>query len=106
MASRRGNLRENRVRDWYADHGWFAICGRASRGPADVVACKDGDIHLTQVKSDKKGPYDNFRPAERRLLLETAAQAGGTAHLAWWPPLAKAPTFIPWFEWPAERAAA
>lgn len=106
MSSRRGNDRENRVRDYYADAGWFAICGRASRGPADVVACKAGVIHLTQVKSDKAGPYGNFRPTERRLLVETAAQAGGTAHLAWWPPYAKAPQFIPWHEWPQPKEAA
>lgn len=108
MSSRRGNSRENMVRDYYADAGWFAICGRASRGPADVVACKAGVIHLTQVKSSnrKRGAYADFPPEERRVLVETAEQAGGTAHLAWWPPYAKNPTFIPWHEWPAAKAAA
>lgn len=105
MSSRRGNSRENKVRDLMADMGWFAMCGRASAGPADVLAVKAGEKpRLIQVKSDAKGPYDNFRPAERLELVEAMIAAGGIAVLAWWPPGGRRPEYpkwIPWHDWPS-----
>ena len=104
MSSRRGNGRENRVRDLMADQGWFAMCGRASAGPADVLAVKDGERpRLIQVKSTAGGPYERFGPAERRELVEAAVTAGGIAVLAWWPPRARAPRWIRWHDWPPPK---
>lgn len=108
MSSRRGNFTENRVRDDWAALGWTAMCGRCSRGPADVLAVKAGEQpRLIQVKGDQGSPYANFRPEDRRVLVEEALNAGGIALLAWWPKGVKRadgwPRYIPWTDWPAPR---
>lgn len=105
VSSRRGNSRENKVRDLMTDQGWFAMCGRASLGPADVLAVKDGEKpRLIQVKSCAASPYAHFPPLDRRLLVEAAFIAGGIAVLAWWPPRAREPKWILWHDWPAPRS--
>lgn len=104
MSSRRGNLLENRCADIVRDEGWFCICGRASRGPADILAAKAGELpRLIQVKGDQGSPYANFRTVDRLALLDAALQAGGTAELMWWPRGRKEPLLIPARLWPVPK---
>lgn len=99
--SRRGNQRENKVMAILVAAGWFAMCGRASRGPADVLAVRYGyPPLLVQVKSTAGGPYERFLPSDRRELIEAAQMAGGAAWLAWWPPRVRSPRWLSAYEWP------
>jgi Holliday junction resolvase len=79
-----------------------AYSGKASKGPADIMAARDGAILMVQVKSCAASPYAHFLPADRRALLEEAQRAGGTATLAYWPPRGKL-VFIPSDDWPKVR---
>lgn len=104
MSSRLGNTKENRVRDWWAAQGWIAMCGRCSRGPADVICIKDDEQpRLIQVKGDAGSPWVNFRPKDRAELVAAAGVAGGVALLAWWPKGARGPEWPKYFtsdKWP------
>lgn len=109
MSSRLGNAKENRVRDWWAGQGWVAMCGRCSRGPADVICVKDGEQpRLIQVKGDVRSPWENFRPEERLTLVQEAAKAGGVALLAWHPKGARGSEWPKYFtsdKWPSREQA-
>lgn len=103
MSSRRGNQRENAVRDHLVEEGWFAMCGRASRGPADILAIKlNHRPLLIQVNSDKGRPWANFRPQERADLVASARGVGGEAWLAWWPPRGEL-CWMPSGVWPTHK---
>jgi Holliday junction resolvase len=66
--------------------GWVVYRAAGSHGYADLVALRAGDIPmLVQVKTDVKGPFDHFRPEERRALREEAERAGAQAMLCHWP---------------------
>lgn len=80
--------------------GWVALRAPASLGVADVLAVRDGEIRLIEVKSTRAGPFAGFPPADRRALLEAADQAGGSAYLFWHPPR-RAARWIGPEEWPS-----
>lgn len=85
---------------WLRDRDWFAMRAPASLGVADVVALKDGQrSRLVEVKSTAGGPYEHFRPEDRKRLSEAARLAGADAYLAWWPPRGEL-RWIPEKEWP------
>jgi Holliday junction resolvase len=94
-ASSRGASRERQVRKLLESEGWAVTRGAGSHGSADLWAgkahwshgmrVKKPELRLIQVKTDRSGPYANFRPAERRELLALAKQTGGQAELHWWP---------------------
>jgi hypothetical protein len=101
MSSRRGNSRENRVLELLSEDGWFGLCGRASRGPADILAVRSkvpnvlgqqeptrgaARIIVVQVKSTAGGPWERFGPMDRYVLADVAQRIGGEAWVAWWPP--------------------
>jgi hypothetical protein len=82
----RGTQRDRAVRDWYAEHDWFAVCARGSHGCADVLAIKLGHRpHVVQVKSTAGGPWERFGPRDRAELAAAAALGGADAFLAHWP---------------------
>jgi len=55
---------------------------------------------LVQIKSDRKSAWENFRPDDRRELMDIALQAGGEAWLIWWPPRGQM-RWLSHDEWPA-----
>ena len=73
----RGYAFERRVRKWYAEQGWFAVRQPRSAFP-DIIALKDGQIHLTEARVD-----GYLSPDERRLLKDKAKQAGGKPLIAY-----------------------
>lgn len=101
MSSPAGNARENRALEHLVAQGYTGICGRASRGPADIIAIKRGDAPLmVQVKGDERGPWAHFRKPERAALMTAALEAGAVAWLCWMPSLHKAAVWFHWTEWP------
>ena len=102
--SRRGIQRErDLVRLLRTDPSgpWVALRAPASLGVADVLAVRDGEIRLIEVKSTRAGPFAGFGPADRRALLAAAEIAGGDPFLVWWPPRMK----LRWLgpeEWPPD----
>ena len=101
--SSRGTQRERAVRLRLEEDDWLVVRAAGSLGVVDLVALKAGHRpRLIEVKSDVKGPYDNFRPADRADLLQRAEWAGGDAWLVWWPPRGQM-RWIPPSEWPRER---
>jgi len=108
MNKHRGTRRENQVKAFYADRDWFVIRAGGSFGPADLVAIQPSSfpglcrVELVQVKSDVRGPYVHFGPAERQSLLAAGRLTGAQVVLCWWPPRGK-PHFIPPDQWPPPR---
>lgn len=115
---RAGTKRELQVRDLKRAEGYIAFRTPASLGVCDVIAMRayanwpdeHGDlkplthVEMIEVKANKHGgPFDHFRPPERRALLEAAEQAGALAILCYWPPN-RMPRWIPSSEWPSPSA--
>jgi len=46
---------ENDVVHDYRDRGWFAIRTAGSHSPVDVIAMRQGEIHLIQCSCKEKG---------------------------------------------------
>jgi Holliday junction resolvase len=106
--------RERSVRRALERAGWTAV--RATKGPVDVVACRPvtieahngrpelvlSEVRFIQVKSTRQSPYERFGPADRKILLELANQAGASAYLMWWPPN-RGWQWIAANEWPKPR---
>lgn len=102
----RGINRERQVRVLLEDAGWWVTRAAGSKGDADLVALKAGRTpHLIEVKSTTRGPFHDFRPADRADLSAAAAHAGAEAWLCWWPPRKKARWFAE-HEWPKTRPGA
>lgn len=97
----RGADRERQVADLLARRGWVCIRSAGSHGPVDVIAARDGQMLLVQVKSTRRGPFAGFGPGERTELLAAAERAGGRAVLAWWPPDRRGVRWIPPEAWPS-----
>ncbi len=97
-SSSKGSARERQVRKLLESEGWAVTRGAGSHGCADLWAAKAESydngrggalaryLRLIQVKTDKAGPWANFRPKDRAELSALAAQTGGVAELWWWPP--------------------
>lgn len=111
----RGASREHQVKRLLEAEGWAVTRGAGSHGCADLwAALRHGRVglvqdvtvlRLIQVKTDKRGPFANFGPKDRGELSALAAQTGGTAELAHWPPRGE----LRWYaesEWPALKVAA
>ncbi len=95
-SSSKGSARERQVRKLLEEQGWAVTRGAGSHGCADLWAAKAEQgqsfrlishvvLRLIQVKTDKAGPFANFRPKDRAELSALAAQTGGVAELHWWP---------------------
>lgn len=97
----KGTAREHQVIKQQRAEGWIVYRAAGSMGCADFVALRRGYVpHLVQVKATAGGPYERFGPAERRLLVEEAHEAGARPALCWWPPN-KPQLWIPPSEWPS-----
>jgi Holliday junction resolvase len=68
----RGDYFEHQARDALASVGWVVTRAAGSKGPADLVALRDGNTPLL-VSCKLNGRID---PGERETLLATAWQAG------------------------------
>lgn len=97
--SRRGHQRERDLVRILRSDGWIALRAPASLGVADVIAVRNGEIRLIEVKSTRAGAYAGFPPASRKALLDAANTAGGEAWLYWHPPRKK-PQWISPDQWP------
>jgi hypothetical protein len=72
---------------------------RHTPGPGDLLAVKVGERpRLIEVKAGRL-PYENFRPDDRRAILEAAWQAGADAELCWTPSKSMC-QFLPSRRWP------
>ena len=91
-----GHQRERQVKKLLEDEGWFVIRAPGSLGVADLVAIREEEdpgykyrhsvVRFIECKANEKGgPYMNFRPEDRKALLEAAEKAGARAELAFWP---------------------
>ena len=96
----RGANRERQVAEMLRSQGWIVMRSAASHGPADLIAMKDGEVRLLQVKTDVRGPWANFGPKDRGELRCMADQAGAAAELIYWP-ANKPMRVISTFDWPA-----
>ncbi len=100
----KGSARERAVKRQLESEGWAVTRGAGSHGCADLWASKAvffgyrnrqetggrySCLRLIQVKTDKAGPWANFRPKDRAELSALAAQTGGIAELWHWPPRGK-----------------
>lgn len=74
----RGDYFERQVRDALTRYGWLVVRPGGSRGPADLVALRDGSTPLL-VQCKLSGRID---PAERRALRDAAEYAGARAIVA------------------------
>ncbi len=107
-SSSKGSARERQVRKLLEEQGYAVTRGAGSHGQADLWAAKLLqtverdliDLRLIQVKTDKAGPWANFRPKDRAELSALAAQTGGVAELWWWPPRGKCRILLE-SEWPS-----
>jgi len=99
-AKRAGTKREHQVADVLRSEGWIVYRSAGSHGCADLVAMRVGfPPMLVQVKGNAGGPWEHFRPVERRELEAEAIMAGATAHLVHWPPR-HIPRWYGRLEWP------
>lgn len=131
---RRGGLgRELDVRDYLTGQGWEAWRTAKEIADVIAIPHFDKAIHpkfgqwrfdptataerlghsrggyqwcplLVQVKSTAAGPYADFSPHARHLLIEAAARCGAAAWLVHWPPRNR-PRWIPSEEWPLSKLA-
>jgi Holliday junction resolvase len=78
-ARQRGDYFERRTRAALEADGWLVVRSAGSLGVADLVALrKDQQPRLISCKLDGR-----LRPAERTLLIETAAEVGAFGVLAY-----------------------
>ena len=77
-AYRRGYNFEDRCRKALERLGYVVVRSAGSKGPADLVALRDGVVLLVQCKLD----HGLFDAKERIKLLETASLAGAIPVLA------------------------
>ena len=117
-----GNARELKVMAVLASEGWLCASRRHIGGAGDILAARQdriimhpGDpsetgagatlVHrllLIEVKSTTRNPWNDFGPADRQALVETAEKHGAVPWLYWWPPRGKL-LRIPAEDFPADR---
>jgi Holliday junction resolvase len=76
---KRGRAFEYRCRDYMKKLGYYVYRSPQSRGPADLLALKKGQILLVQCKLSRNG----FSKKEKLAITELAEQVGGTPLLAY-----------------------
>lgn len=77
----------------------MALRAPASLGVCDVIALKDGQALLLEVKSTTT-PFAHFGPEDRAALREAGRMAGAEVALAYWPKGQGHPELIGPNEWP------
>jgi Holliday junction resolvase len=95
----RGHQRERDLVRLLRSEGWIALRAPASLGVFDVMAARDGEVRLIEVKSTARSAFAGFPPADRAELLEAARVAGASPWLYWHPPR-KEPRWVGPDEWP------
>lgn len=107
VSAKRGPRRERAVAELLRDDRWEVVRAAGSHGPYDLMCLHVGETPLlVQVKSDARGPFAHFPPAERMALLAAAHRAGARAVLCWWPPDRRTvPTWLYPEDWPTMVAA-
>jgi Holliday junction resolvase len=109
-----GNARELAVMKVLADEGWLCASRRHIGGAGDILAVlgpptvsprkrQPWAAMLIEVKSTARNPWNDFGPADRQAMVETAAKHGVEPVLAWWPPRGKLRWLRP-SEWPTTRS--
>jgi hypothetical protein len=123
LVSSRGTQRENLVKDWLEENGWWVCRAAGSLGDADLAAMiapwtprhdplgfrTVSDKLLIEVKSTARSPFADFGPVDRAELLAAGQKAGADVVLCWCPPGRKAPEKWGWYwpeSWPKLKAAA
>ena len=76
-----GRSLEYKVRDNLEADGYACIRAAGSKGQADIIALKPGEVLLVQVKA--RNPQ--LTPADRKTLLELARITGAVPIVAWKP---------------------
>lgn len=85
-AASKGAARERQVAELLRTRGYVVVRCAGSKGPADLVAMRRGELPLfVQVKATTGSPFGVFPPAERQALREIAHRGGGTALYVHWP---------------------
>ena len=69
---------EKRVIAHWSEQGWHCFRSAGSKGCADIIACKAGEVAAIQCQVDKY-----FAPSKRQALLEFCRENGFEAWLAW-----------------------
>lgn len=103
---RRGNAREQKVAKELRDAGWEVKGTGDAHGAVDLMAIQRGRKPIVvQVKGTAvaRGAFGDFKPKERRELLEAAERGGANAWLAWAPPDRKPTRWIEPQDWPPLR---
>lgn len=83
MTYKKGANRERQLMRVLEAEGYLVSRAAGSHGAADLIALKNGEILLIQVKATKS-KWSGFGPKDRLELLRDAEKAGGKALLAWW----------------------
>jgi len=111
-----GNARELKVMAVLAEEGWLCASRRHIGGAGDILAIKPASwpdperdmqlmmAYLIEVKSTTRNPWNDFGPADRQALVETAEKYGAVPWLYWWPPRGKL-LRIPAEDFPPNRKA-
>jgi hypothetical protein len=120
--SSRGTQRENYVKDWLEENGWWVCRAAGSLGDADLVAMKgwpatmalarlegryvfNGKL-LIEVKSTARSAFAGFGPKDRAELLAAGEKAGADVVLCWVPPSPGRKIEMYWIwpeDWPKAR---
>lgn len=74
----RGRAFEYRVREYYKHLGYWVLRSPQSRGPADLICLKKGEVLLVQCKLDGR---NHFSRDDEKQLVELAESVGGRAFL-------------------------
>jgi Holliday junction resolvase len=96
----RGATLERRLVADFRAQGYAAYRVAGSRGAADVIALKPGEVILAQAKTGGAYPFSDFGPDARLRLREEASLAGARAVLIWRGTGKRNYTTYPEGEWP------
>ena len=81
----RGAARERQLKERLESQGWIVQRSAGSKGCADLVAMRDGQIQFIEVKTTVT-PFSHFGPEKREAMRKAARVAGATPILVHWPP--------------------
>lgn len=100
--SSKGTAAELRVASYLQARGWLVGSRRHIGGAGDLVAIRaEGERRLLEVKASsvKRGPFADFKPHDRKALLQTAKEFRAEPLLAWSPTPSRV-QMIPPKDWP------